>query len=254
MTVRSDNIHVQCNEWANAPVASGVAVWILPHLGEDTLFDFSIISSADRKAAARYKAAPQRRRFLATRVLLRLALTKASQGQVAATEWRFEESALGKPYIAADLPQIQFSISHNDVASVVAISRTAVVGVDIERLDQEINGSLIDFFCSGHERIQLRRMSKAERSLAFLKLWTLKEAYSKMIGFGLLQDFCALEFDSKPLRLVGDPSSRFKSSIRIIGGTPCRISLAWLSVGLDQPSLCSIGSRASDCALQQASA
>ena len=30
MTVRSDNIHVQCNEWANAPVASGVAVWILP--------------------------------------------------------------------------------------------------------------------------------------------------------------------------------------------------------------------------------
>ena len=111
-----------------------------------------------------------------------MALTKASQGQVAATEWRFEESALGKPYIAADLPQIQFSISHNDVASVVAISRTAVVGVDIEHLDQEINGSLIDFFCSGHERIQLRRMSKAERSLAFLKLWTLKEAYSKIIN------------------------------------------------------------------------
>ena len=254
MTVRSDNIDVKWDEWANAPVASGVVVWILPHLGEDTPFDFSLLSSADRKAAARYKAAPQRRRFLATRALLRLALTKASQGQVPAGEWRFEESALGKPHVSGDLPQIQFSISHNDIASVVAISSTAVVGVDIERLDQQIDESLIAFFCSGCERFQLRRMNKEERSLAFLKLWTLKEAYTKMVGFGLLEDFCALEFDLKPLRLVGDPNSRFKSSIRIIGGTPCQISLAWLSVGRGQPSLRSIGSRASDHAHQQASA
>jgi phosphopantetheinyl transferase len=254
MTVRSDKIDVQWDEWANAPVASGAAVWLLPHLGEDRPLDFSLLSSADREAAARYKAIPQRRRFLATRVLLRLALTKASQGQVAATEWRFEESALGKPYVAADLPQIQFSVSHNDIASVVAISRTAVVGVDIERLDQEINESLIAIFCSGYERIQLRRMSKEECTLAFLKLWTLKEAYTKMVGFGFLEDFSALEFDSKPLRLVGDPNSRFKSSIRIIGGTPCQISLAWLSVGRGRPSLRSIGSRASDHDYQQASA
>ena len=124
----------------------------------------------------------------------------------------FEESALGKPYVAADLPQIQFSVSHNDIASVVAISRTAVVGVDIERLDQEINEFLIAIFCSGYERIQLRRMSKEECTLAFLKLWTLKEAYTKMVGFGFLEDFSALEFEFE----AAAPRGRSQFALQIL--------------------------------------
>jgi len=70
-TVPSDEIDAQLDESANALIASDGTVWIIPHLGEQRLLDFSILSGADREAAARYKAVPQRRRFLASRVLLR---------------------------------------------------------------------------------------------------------------------------------------------------------------------------------------
>jgi hypothetical protein len=46
-TVRSDEIDAQLDESANALIASDGTVWIIPHLGEQRLLDFSILSGAD---------------------------------------------------------------------------------------------------------------------------------------------------------------------------------------------------------------
>jgi 4'-phosphopantetheinyl transferase len=83
-------------------------------------------------------------------------------------------SVYGKPVIADGLPQIDFSISHSESQSLLAISRTAKIGVDVEAEAvsgwQEIAAELF----SRHERATLDRAPPADRPQTFLSLWTVK--------------------------------------------------------------------------------
>src|SRR5262249_34179383 len=49
-------------------------------------------------------------------------------------------------------------------------------------------------YCSARERRALSRLQEPEKTRAFARLWSLKEAYAKLTGTGLATDFRFLEF------------------------------------------------------------
>ncbi len=99
----------------------------------------------------------------------------------------------GKPYAVED-DSFRFNISHSDNCSVFGAMRGAEVGVDIEELcDAPDAVSSIPCFLADAESAVLRKDSSGyERSV--LRLWTLKEAFSKVSGRGIYEDFPTLDF------------------------------------------------------------
>ncbi|MFF9770253.1 4'-phosphopantetheinyl transferase family protein [Streptomyces sp. NPDC014636] len=124
-----------------------------------------------------------RRRFRASRLLIRTtlgALCGRDPDRV-----RLARTALGRPY-ASDLPELDFSLSHTGSLLAVAVLRGGRVGVDAERPGRPMS-VLEHRMCTPYERAGLdaRGLRGAARDAELLRLWTLKEAYTKALGTGL---------------------------------------------------------------------
>lgn len=86
----------------------------------------------------------------------------------------------GKP-VFADIP-LHFSISHTRRHAFCVLSDTPV-GLDAEELDRNIRPDLAEKILSPGELAQYRRA--ADKRLALLTFWVLKEADAKRTGEGL---------------------------------------------------------------------
>ena len=86
----------------------------------------------------------------------------------------------GKPYFATG--KWHFSISHTPRHAFCALSECPV-GIDAEELDRSINLRLADRILSPNERAQFD--AAADKRLALLTFWVLKEAAAKLSGEGL---------------------------------------------------------------------
>lgn len=86
----------------------------------------------------------------------------------------------GKPYLK-DSP-LHFSISHTKRRVFCAMSEKQI-GIDAEELDRGIDPRLADKILSAGERQQYE--SAADRRMALLRFWVLKEAAAKCSGEGL---------------------------------------------------------------------
>ncbi len=124
----------------------------------------------------------------------------------------FEENAYGQLSLAsAALPDLSFSISHDGAYSVLAVSQSAAVGVDLESV-QDLTREEMDWPLSPTERRHLSAVPSGHLSQAFFRYWTLKEAFIKALGLGVsfpLHDFDMTPFDREPglLRVKGDPDA-----------------------------------------------
>jgi len=79
-----------------------------------------------------------------------------------------------------------FSLSHACGTVACAIAADAAIGIDVERTDVAFDYSpLASRYCSDEEIAQLNRCSPQDRSIRFIEMWTLKEAYLKATGQGL---------------------------------------------------------------------
>ena len=186
--------------WSRPLGAAGrVEIWFVPAGAHRLLAQHArILGREDWSAIARVRDENARNHLRATRITLRRALSHAVGNTVKPEAWRFETTAYGKPQVAAGLPQVHFCISHIETMSVIAVSRDAPVGVDIETVGQAPSTKVIEGFCSARERRALAQLSEPERARAFARLWTLKEAHVKLTGTGLAADFRFLEFGSGP--------------------------------------------------------
>jgi phosphopantetheinyl transferase len=144
--------------------------------------------------AARYSA-------VAARVLLRLALSRAVDRRIAPSDWRFGRTVHDKPIVTNALPNINFSVSHADQLAAVAVSPSLDVGIDIEKVDQKVSEGVIAGFCHADEQCSMRGLPSTQKIREFIRLWTLKEAYSKMIGLGHSLDFKTIKFLLNPINL-----------------------------------------------------
>jgi len=137
----------------------------------------------------------------AARVLLRLGLSRAVDREIAPSDWTFERSEGSKPVVSTALPRINFSVAHVDELSVVAISQRLEVGVDVESVDQNVSESVMTDFSHVDEYNAVRDLRPRQRVREFLRFWTLKEAYTKMVGVGQSLDFDTIKFVLDPLAL-----------------------------------------------------
>lgn len=77
---------------------------------------------------------------------------------------------------------LHFSLTHTDRHAFCVLSRK-IVGIDAEELDRSIRPELADKILSEGEKNQLE--AAADRRIALLKFWVLKEAQAKCTGEGL---------------------------------------------------------------------
>lgn len=93
-------------------------------------------------------------------------------------EYSIDYNDYGKPFLK-EYPNIHFSISHTKNICICVISDT-VVGVDIQRLKYYPN--VLKHFTNNE--LDILEKSK-NKELDFTKIWTKKESYLKMLGYGI---------------------------------------------------------------------
>ncbi|GGU89520.1 hypothetical protein GCM10010260_24640 [Streptomyces filipinensis] len=133
-----------------------------------------------------------RQRFLASRLFLRHTAAAAVQTLPHLVDVAYLPG--GRPYVRG-LDQIDISLSHTDETMVVGVTRRGRIGVDVERADRRLahTGSEAQA-CTPFEKRHLDRGTESVRNDTMVRLWTLKEAYSKALGQGLRFRFTEFGF------------------------------------------------------------
>ncbi len=140
------------------------------------------LSPEERQAVLRFRREEDRSRFVFGRVLFRSLLSR-ELGVPPAQVW-IEISSVGKPFAAGT--GLHGSISHSGDFVACVVTRNIAVGVDIECWSSaRLMDSLAGLFCSGSELGSAARAAASRRNIELLRLWTLKEAYGKMLGTGI---------------------------------------------------------------------
>lgn len=142
----------------------------------------SLLAPHEVVRAGRYLRPLDQTRFIAARIFVRVLLGRylGRSPQTLA----FASGRYGKPHLAAvDGPG--FNVAHSGRLILCAIADTPHVGVDVERLRDDVD---IDLLASGQfaasEQAALARLAPEVRRAAFFQIWTRKEAYVKAIGTG----------------------------------------------------------------------
>jgi phosphopantetheinyl transferase len=160
-----------------------------------------LLSPVEREAAREINHYSRRIAYTASRALLREALTEYTDRQVGRSEWVFDNGPYGKPKILVpDAPAPHFSISYTSDLLVIAVSQKFELGVDLEALPPETDREVPWQVLSNAERHAVRALPAADQFLEFLRLWTLKEAYTKYFGLGAELDFRGVEVDLRHVR------------------------------------------------------
>lgn len=151
----------------------------LPVLNREELFKYKNFANVSRK-----------RQFLFSRFILKSKLDEVISKN--ANEIDFEIGPHGKPFIAGN--RIHFSISHSENYVGYAIAKKDV-GLDIQaKRDFSNLDGLIKKVCHDDEKKLLSESQNLE--MDFLKLWNLKEAYSKCTGEGIQASFSKIDMSS----------------------------------------------------------
>ncbi|CAL9645092.1 hypothetical protein SUDANB60_06409 (plasmid) [Streptomyces sp. enrichment culture] len=151
-----------------------------------------------------------RYRFVTSRLVTKF--TAAAALDTRATDLNLAYKIGGRPYLRG-LDQVDISLTHTDDLIAVGVSRNGRIGVDAEPAGRPMSFDLLHgHMCSPAERAELERMPPEQRSAALLRLWTLKEAYTKAIGQGLRLGFTEFGFggggETGLLTPGGRPASR----------------------------------------------
>ncbi len=171
-----------------SPAANAVQVWLVQ------LDDFlplrdglaALLAPEESARAQRFHFPVHADHFTLCRGLLRTLL--ADYLGAAPTALEFHYGHAGKPVLAeAQNPQrLTFNLSHSGGVAVIAVTRGAAVGVDVEQVDKALEvDQLARRVLSGAEREWLYSVADGKRRRAFLRFWTHKEAYVKARGEGL---------------------------------------------------------------------
>ncbi len=133
-----------------------------------------------------------RRLFGLSRVLLKHALSELIGAPAVAVE--LAKRPVGSPYIRG-CDRIEVSLSHTDGLVMVGLTTLGSIGVDVERADRVLlRDSMQGEICTRAELTTLLRVPPDRRNAELVRLWTLKEAYSKAVGQGLRFSFSEFGF------------------------------------------------------------
>jgi 4'-phosphopantetheinyl transferase len=167
-----------------------IHVWRLefPSLGS-TQAGWQVMSDEERARAERFRFLPDCERFCQSRFLLRLVLGEYLGLDPSKVPIVVDEH--GKPSVdeIASPRGLQFNLTHSRSMALLALTIGQSIGIDVE----DIGGiestdvtTMAEGICTEHEREAIAKLEQEERTRAFLRCWTRKEALLKAVGVGLL--------------------------------------------------------------------
>lgn len=180
-----------------------VTLWLCPNdgLGADVarLLAEHWLDAQERRTAGKFRFERDRLQYLIAHTLVRRALAlEAGLAEAELVIWR---SVRGRPFLrpTSDLAArgggvLDFNLSHAGGYNFLGIVRQARIGVDVERIDDRDEHAVATIVnaISPQERAWVREADPgSERDRRALRVWVLKEAYSKARGLGL-----GIPFDS----------------------------------------------------------
>jgi 4'-phosphopantetheinyl transferase len=188
------------------------------------------LSEADRDRAGRFRFREDRARLALGRGIL-ATLLRDELG-LADRPLELALTDKGQPYLP-NRPHVAFSISHAGDLVAVALTVGARVGVDVESLGRRVElDPIAERIFSAADLARFRAMPEAEKTRAFFRAWTGKEAVLKARGVGL----------SGGLAEIAIPFGDGAETIRTDGGEVWRIQPLIIpeghvgSVACDDPS------------------
>jgi 4'-phosphopantetheinyl transferase len=154
-------------------------------LTDDRLHRYRVLlDAAEQEQEPRFHFARDRRRYLATRVLVRTVLSRYAQ--VAPEEWVFSENAYGRPQVEGGDGTLSFNISHTHSLIVLGVTRGGALGVDVENiLARKVSLQIADRCFAPDEVAALAAVPPQQQQYHFFEYWTFKESYIKARGMGL---------------------------------------------------------------------
>ncbi len=186
-----------CAEFAASKLATSV-VWLAGpkmhssiamlvddgSLTEDELL--TCLSVHEKSAAQTLGDRTEKRHFMLRRAFQRSFLGVVSDWQGAISEISSQHQRDTRPTCLA-APELCLSFSSSGVIAVACASRSAQLGIDIERLRTVGDPlALSTRFFNLQETAYLAALPKALQEIEFLKFWTIKEACLKAIGKGIV--------------------------------------------------------------------
>ena len=167
------------------------------HLSEDTLHvwrlsmnlepefvvaNWALLNEHELARAKRFYFDQDRQKYAVAHGGMRCVLARYLDCHPKALTFIFNEH--NKPALQDQL--VQFNLSHTDDFAVLAVTRTHLIGVDIEKMiEKRANLDIAKRFFSTQEYEQLRGLPDEKFARGFFNVWTRKEAFVKATGFGL---------------------------------------------------------------------
>lgn len=140
------------------------------------------ISDEEQERAGRFLVEDSRRRFVSARAALRKILARYLR--TSARDLFFIAGPHGKPELEGHA--LSFNVSHAGDYALIAVTRRLAVGIDIERISPSRSSAEIAArFFSPAEQAALAACPESDRTPAFFRIWTRKEAVIKALGDGL---------------------------------------------------------------------
>jgi 4'-phosphopantetheinyl transferase len=175
-----------------------------------------MLPDEERAQCERFHFREDARDYAAAHALLRVMLSHGTERPPGS--WRFDRTAAGKPFLAgADASYASFSLTHTRGMVACALAADADVGVDIERIDRDVDVARIaSRFFAAAEISGLSRVGEPLRRHRFFDVWTLKEALVKALGGSLLRSLDGLAFDVE--RLDADGTIMFSAPPDVLSG------------------------------------
>lgn len=166
-----------------------VDVWVVPvDLVEPSKL-ISFLDTAEKDRANRLLRDHDRNRYIAAHAALRLVLSQYLQERPETLSFR--QGNHGKPALSKG-NGVEFNLSHSGNMALIAVGLTHPVGVDIEHMEGNAVEAIDSMALSQTERRYLMQMSNVDRVSSAFQYWTRKEAYAKVSGKGLSEEFQAL--------------------------------------------------------------
>jgi len=110
-----------------------------------------------------------------------------------ARELELHYGPLGRPHLQSSEP-FNFNLSHSGGWAAMVIAKTSKLGVDIERIREHLPSKrLLRRVLSRRERATLEALDEHDRSTAFCRAWTRKEALLKATGGSIFNSPALIE-------------------------------------------------------------
>jgi 4'-phosphopantetheinyl transferase len=186
-----------------------------------------VLSSDERERARRYVRVRDSDRFIAARAILRNVLGGYLGADPATL--RFTYSNYGKPALEdPGYGWLHFNLSHSHDLAIVGVAVEAEIGVDVERIRDEIDIDALAARALDPTNAGLLPAEATTRRQAFFAQWTQQEAYWKAVGCGLLGldgtgPAASGGYSLVELILGGD----YKASLAIAGSRPRVVLRDW---------------------------